>query len=92
MRHKTCGAEPDLRAQLLKWRKEFRRQMASTLAENPEWSSQAWDQLSHSVEALGNGDRYRFHAWELPADHPARALGVDVDFELDEHDVLRVVE
>jgi hypothetical protein len=91
MRHKTWGAEPDLRAQLLEWRKGFRRDMASILAEDPGWSRTAWEQLSHSVDALANGEAYRFHGWELPDDHPARVLGVDVDFILDEDDVLRVV-
>ena len=90
MAHKTFGTEPDLRAWLLKDSKAFRRQMCSTLAENPNWSSQAWEQLSHSVDALTNGKAYRFHGWELPDDHPARALGVNVDFVLDEHNVLRV--
>jgi hypothetical protein len=88
--HKTLGVEPDLRAQLLQWRKSFRREMASTLAENAQWSAQAWEQLSHSVDQLANGEAYRFHGWELPDDHPARVLGVNVDFILDEDDVLRV--
>jgi hypothetical protein len=78
--HKSLGAELDLRAQLLKWRKGFRREVCSRLAENADWSSQAWEQLPHSVDALSNGEAYRFHAWELPDDHPARVLGVNVDF------------
>jgi hypothetical protein len=65
--------------------------MAATLAEDPEWSAQAWEQLSHSVDQLTSGEAYRFHAFELPEDHPACVLGVDVDFILDEEDVLRVV-
>jgi hypothetical protein len=66
--------------------------MCSTLAENPAWSSQAWEQLSGSVDQLTNGEAHRFHGWELPDDHPARVLGVNVDFILDERDVLRVAE
>jgi hypothetical protein len=84
--------EPDLREWLLEDRKAFRRQMCSTLADDPEWSSQAWEQLSNSVDALANGDAYRFHAWELPDDHPARGLGVNVDWVLGADDVLRPAE
>ena len=65
--------------------------MASTLAENADWSSQAWEQLSHSVDQLANGEAYRLHGWELPDDHPARVLGVNTDFVLGADDVLRVV-
>ena len=91
MAHKSLGVEPDLRAQLLRWHKWFRREMASTLAENAEWSAQAWEQLSHSVDQLANGEAYRLHGWELPDDHPARVLGVNTDFVLGADDVLRVV-
>jgi hypothetical protein len=91
VRHREWGVEPDLRTQLLKWCKWFRREMASTLAENPEWSAQAWQQLSHSVDQLANHEAYRFHGWELPEDHPARVLGVNVDFDLGRDNVLRVV-
>jgi hypothetical protein len=47
--------------------------------------------LSPSVDALASGEAYRLHGWQLPDDHPARVLGVNVDFILDEEDVLRVV-
>lgn len=66
--------------------------MASTLADNPDWSSQAWEQLSHSVDQLASGEAYRFRGWELPEEHPVRVFGVTADFVLDDHDVLRVVE
>ena len=64
--------------------------MASTLAEKPEWSAQAWEQLSRWVDQLANGEAYFFHGWELPDDHPARVLGVNIDFMLGADDVLRV--
>lgn len=91
MRHREWSTEPDLRAWLLKEGKAFRRQMCSMLAENPDWSSQAWEQLSHPVDRLAGGGACRLHGWELPEDHPARALGVNVDFVLSADDVLRVV-
>jgi hypothetical protein len=81
--HKTFGTEPDLRAWLLKESKGFRREMCLTLAEDPAWSSQAWQQLSRSVDALAAGKPYRLRGWELPDDHPARVLGANVDFVLD---------
>ncbi len=65
--------------------------MCSTLAENPAWSSRAWEQLSGSVDQLAGGGAYRLHGWELPDDHPARVLGVNTDFILGADDVLRVV-
>ena len=64
MAHKTLGAEPDLRAQLLRWHKWFRRE------------------LSQSVDQLANREAYQFHGWELPDDHPARVLGVNINFVL----------
>jgi hypothetical protein len=48
--------------------------------------------LSHSVDVLAAGEPYRFSGYQLPDDHPARVLGVNVDFILDEHDVLRVAD
>jgi hypothetical protein len=92
VRHREWSTEPDLRAWLLKQDKEFRRQMCSTLAENPDWSSQAWEQLSHSVDALAGGRAHRLHGWQLPDDHPARVLGVNTDFVLGGDDVLRAAE
>jgi hypothetical protein len=91
VRHREWSTEPDLRAWLLKESKAFRRQMCSTLAESADWSSQAWEQLSHPVDQLAGGEAYRFHGWELPDDHPARVFGVNTDFVLGADDVLRVV-
>jgi hypothetical protein len=89
VRHKGSGAEPELRQYLLKEAKGFRRQMCSTLAENPVWSSQAWEQLSRSVDALAGGEPYRLHGWELPDDHPARLIyGVNADLVLTADDEL----
>ncbi len=68
----------------------FGREMAWTLAEKPEWSAQAWEQLSRSVDQLANGEAYSLHGWELPDDRPARVLGVNIDFMLGADDVLRV--
>lgn len=63
--------------------------MCSTLAENPDWSRTAWEQLSHSVDALADGREYRFHGWQLPDGHWALAHGVNADWVLDADDVLR---
>jgi hypothetical protein len=90
--HNTQGTESTLRAFLLAEREEFRHRMCTTLAENADWSREAWRQLSHSVDVLAAGEPYRFSGYQLPDDHPARVLGVNVDFILDEHDVLRVAD
>ena len=63
--------------------------MCSTLAEDPAWSSQAWEQLSHSVDALAAGEPSALHGWTLPEDHPSRVHGVQVDWVLGADDVLR---
>jgi hypothetical protein len=91
VRLRSWGAEPDLRAWLLEESKAFRRHMCSTLAENPAWSSRAWEQLSRSVDALANGKAYGVHGWQLSDDHPACALGVNTDFVLGADNVLQVV-
>jgi hypothetical protein len=88
--HKAADAEAGLRAYLLADRIAFRKQMCTTLCENPAWSSVAWEQLSHSVDALAGGQPYRLHGFELPPGHWALVHGVDTDWVLDEHDVLRL--
>jgi hypothetical protein len=90
-RRRSADAEPELRQYLLADRVDFRHRMCTILAEDPSWSREAWRQLSHSVDALASGAEYRCHAWELPDDHPARALGVNTDFVLGADNVLRVV-
>lgn len=95
MAHKSedADAEPELRAFLLAERTEFRHQMCTTLAENPDWSREAWRQLSGPVDVLASGDEYRFSGYQLPDDHPMRGVvGPYADLVLDEHDVLRLAE
>ena len=87
--HGSWGNESALRRYLLDDRVAFRHRMVSTLAGDPAWSSQTWEQLSHSVDALASGGEYRCHGWELRDDHPARVLGVNTDFVLGADDVLR---
>ena len=82
-------AEPELRQYLLADCVDFRHRMCNTLAEDPSWSREAWRQLSHSVDALASGGEYRCHGWELPDGHPARALGVQLDWVLGSDDILR---
>ncbi|WP_457145597.1 hypothetical protein [Mycobacterium sp. URHB0021] len=83
--------EADLRQWLLRERKAFRQKMASRLADDADWSSSVWDQLSCSVDALANGGEYRLHAWQLPDGHWALVHGVTTDWVLGADDVLRVV-
>jgi hypothetical protein len=85
-------AEPELRQYLLADCVDFRHRMCNTLAEDPSWSRQAWQQLSHSVDALASGRQYRCHAWELPAGHWALVRGVNADWVLGSDDVLRPAE
>jgi|KBSMisStaDraftv2_1062788.scaffolds.fasta_scaffold1542409_2 hypothetical protein len=89
--HGSWGNESALRRYLLDDRVAFRHRMVSTLADDPAWSSQTWEQLSHSVDALASGGEYRCHGWELRDDHPARVLGVNTDLVLGADNVLRVV-
>ena len=90
--HRWRNAEADLREWLLREGKAFRRQMCLLLAEDPAWSSQAWEQLSHSVDALANGGEYRLHGWQLPDGHWALVHGVNADWVLGSDDVLRPAE
>jgi hypothetical protein len=84
-------AEPELRAWLLADRRAFRHEMCTILAESPSWSSTAWQQLSHSVDALAAGEPYQVSGWQLPDDHPMRAR-VRAEFVLGADDVLRLAE
>jgi hypothetical protein len=89
---KSWDSEPGLREYLLAECVAFSRSMCTTLAENPDWSREAWTQLSHSIDQLASGGEYRCRAWELPDDHPARQLGMQRDWVLGSDDVLRRIE
>ena len=54
--------------------------MCTTLAENPDWSREAWKQLNHSVNQLASGGEYRCYGYELPDDHPARAARSSIGY------------
>ena len=67
--------------------------MCSTLAENPDWSRTAWEQLSPRVDALAAGREVRgIHGWQLPAGHWALVHGINADWVLGADDVLRLAE
>jgi len=70
---------------------DFRRDMCDTFLSGDQAVEYVWVELSKPVDQLANGEAYRLHGWELPDDHPARALGMNVDFVLGADDVLRVV-
>jgi hypothetical protein len=89
VRHKGTDTETELSQWLLADRVEFRKQMCVTLAEDPAWSAQAWEQLSHSVDALAGGEPYRLHGYQLPDGHWALMHGVNADWILGGDDVLR---
>lgn len=92
MAHKSgdSEAEPELRAWLLADRTAFRHEMCTILAENPSWSSTAWQQLSPPVDTLASGEPYRVTGWQLPDGHPMRGF-VFTEFVLGADDVLRPV-
>ncbi len=90
MRHRGTDAESDLREWLLEQRRDFRHRMCSILCENPDWSSQAWEQLSPEVDALANGKPARVRSHELPDGHWALAYGPDAGWELGSDEVLRL--
>jgi hypothetical protein len=87
--HRQSDTEADLRAYLLADRIAFRKQMCTTLCEDPAWSSTAWEQLSTGVDALAGGQPYRLHGFELPPGHWALVHGVNADWVLGGDDVLR---
>ncbi len=89
MRPKGTDTETELRQWLLADRVEFRKQMCVTLAVDPAWSAQAWEQLSHSVDALAGGEPCRRHGYQLPLGHWALMHGVNADWILGGDDVLR---
>ena len=89
MRPKGTDTETELRQWLLADRVGFRKQMCVTLAEDPAWSAQAWEQLSHSVDAFAGGEPYRRHGYQLPLGHWALMHGVNADWILGGDDVLR---
>ena len=64
--------------------------MCSILAEDPRWSSKAWEQLSVRVDALAKGEPMRLHGYEMPDGHWAREFDERLDWLLGSDDVLRL--
>ena len=60
------------------------------LEHSAESAKTTWLELSKAVDPLIAGKAVRLRRYELPDDHPVRALGHPCDWlALDEHDVLR---
>jgi hypothetical protein len=89
-RLKQADSDAELRAYLLAEAVEFRRTYVETQLDDPTWRAYVWTESSKRVDALTNGQPYRFPRWHLPDQHPARAAGkISDELVLRADDVLR---